>query len=199
MLRRESLIPASRLVSAVTEGFPFHARPADQAIFLCNALECLGASQNYKVSRGLPGRQSSDLALDLTWWEPGWGTVLVAGCEWGVAGDVAAAFTNLMTIKAPTKLLIFRTREAGAEREDILLRTDIDAVLKALGAAILDFSQHLEGEHYVLLERLEAQSTFRSYEFRVPVDGRLALEFKEAAQVFQRCEAGAAITLALTR
>lgn len=104
---------------------------------------------------------------------------------WGNAGEAFAAFTRLMTRKSAMKLLIFGSRHAGAEREDILLRTDTEAVLTALGSALLDFSQHMKGEVYVLVERVEQQSTFRHYQFAVPSDGKLALRFEEAAHLFR--------------
>jgi hypothetical protein len=184
LLLEKAPLTASNLVSAITADFPFYAPPVDQATFLGRALESLGSSLSYRVVRGQSGRHIGEPHLHMTWRDPGRGTVLAAECEWGVAGDVAAAFERLMTVKAPMKLLIFRSCHAGAERQDILLRTDIDAILKAVGAAILDFGQHVEGETYILLERVEQESVFRSYEFRVPANGKLALQFEEAAQVF---------------
>ncbi len=185
----------ANLLSATTAGFPFRAPQSDQTMFVRRALQALGESLSYRVICEGPGRHfdAHEPSLDLTWWEPGTGTILAADCEWGVAGDVAAAFERLMAVKAPMKLLIFGSRRAGNERQDILLRTDIEAVLKAIGAAILDFGQHLEGELYVLLERLEQEPLFRSYEFRVPADGKLKLQFEQAAQVFRAREACAAI------
>jgi hypothetical protein len=185
LLLGKAPLTASKLVSAITAGFPFHAPPVDQAIFFRRELERLGSSLAYKMVRTQPGRPIGEPHFDVTWWEPGRGTILAAECEWGVAGDVAAAFQTLMSVKAPMKLLIFRSRHAGGERQDISLRTDIDAVLKAVGAAILDFSQHIKGETYVLLECVEQESLLRSYEFRVPASGKLALRFEEAAQVFR--------------
>ncbi len=179
-------VTVSNLVARLTDGFPLQGRPNDQALFLRRALGSLGTSLNYKVS---PMRTLGGSSLDLTWWEPGRGTILAADCEWGAAGDVAAAFTRLMTIKAAIKLLIFSTRQAGAERPDVLLRTDHDAVMMAIGAALLDFAQHVEGEYYVLLERSDQKPAFRSYEFCVPANGKLALGFQEAANVFRPIEA----------
>ncbi len=185
MLLGEARWPVSQLVSDITQGFPFHATTADQTTFLRRSLERLGKSLGYTVASPRSGGVMTESRLDLAWWEPGAGTILVADCEWGNAGEVAAAFTALMTVKAPMKLLIFRSRQAGGEREDVLLRSDTEAVLTAVGAALIDFNQHLEGEHYVLLERLDRQPEFRTYEFLVPAHGRLALGFGEAAHVFR--------------
>ncbi|MGI9104047.1 MAG: hypothetical protein ACR2IF_16525 [Terriglobales bacterium] len=188
MLLGESPLTFAALTSALTEHFPYHATPADQMAFLRRALERLGTSLGYRVTPPHLERPHSDPCLDLVWWEPGRGTVLAADCDWGNAGEVAAAFTQLMTLKAPMKLLIFRTRHAGSERQDITLRTDIAAVLRAVGAAVVDFSQHLQGELYLLAELVPQQRIFRAYEFVVPVNGRLALSFEEAARVFRQQE-----------
>ena len=145
MLLGKAPLTAVELVSTITESFPLHATAVDQTKFLRNALERLGISLGYTMASPQFGFRPNDSSFTLTWWQPGIGTVLAIACEWGNAGDVASAFTNLMTIKAPMKLVIFGSRDAGVERPDILQRTDIDAVRKAVGAAIVDFSQHLEG------------------------------------------------------
>jgi hypothetical protein len=186
MLLGKAPLELCDLVSAVTAGFPFHATKIDQRMFLRRTLEQLGISLGYKVFVPF-GALPSESSLAVAWWELGRGTVFAAGCDWGNAGDVARAFTHLMTIKAPLKLLMFRSRDAGADRPDILLRSDIGAVLKALGAAIVDFRQHLEGELYVLIEGREQQS-FRAYEFLVPTTGKLGLDFEEAGKAFRELD-----------
>ncbi len=180
----EIRLPVADLVSRVTERFPFHADTVDQTNFLRRALQELGSSLGYRVL-GSQSNPAPGECLDLTWWEPGIGTILAADCVWGNAGEVFAAFTRLMTRKSAMKLLVFCARQSGAEREDILLRTDTEAVLTALGSALLDFSQHLKGELYVLVERVEQQSLFRHYEFAVPSDGKLAFRFDEAPLLFR--------------
>ena len=193
MLRGNAPLTAVELVSAIIESFPSHATDVDQTAFLRRSLERLGTSHGYKVVSPHTDLQPGEAAFVLHWWEPGTGTILAAGCAWGNAGEVAAALTTLMTVKAPMKLLIFRSREAGAERPDILLRTDIHAVLTASGAALLDFRQHLQGELYLLLEHVQNEPRFRSYEFRVPADGKLALAIPAAAQMFRALEPCAAV------
>ena len=185
---RKAPLSAGELVSVVTESFPLHATPADQTISLRRALERLGTSLGYNAVVLQFSPWPNDSSFTLTWRQPGTGTVLAIACEWGNAGDVAAAFTNLMTIKAPMKLLIFASRDAGAEREDILQRTDLDAVRTAVGAALVDFSQHQEGELYVLLERVPQEGVFRAYDFVIPASGKLALQFEDAAHMFRACE-----------
>ncbi len=180
----EIKLPIDDLVSRITERFPFHATIVDQTNFLRRALQELGSSLGYRVL-GSPSNFASGECLDLAWWEPGTGTVLAADCAWGNAGEVFAAFTRLMTRKSAVKLLVFCGRQAGADREDILLRSDTDAVLAALGSALLDFRQHLTGELYVLVERVERQSLFRYYQFAVPSDGKLAFPIEEAPLLFR--------------
>ena len=182
-------LSAGELVSAITESFPPHATPADQTISLRRGLERLGTSLGYNVVILQFSPWLNDSSFTLTWRQPGTGTVLAIACEWGNAGDVAAAFANLMTIKAPMKLVIFGSRDAGAERSDVLQRTDLDAVRKAVGAALVDFSQHQEGELYVLLERVPQEGVFRAYDFVIPANGNLALQFEDAAYVFRACDA----------
>ena len=189
MLLGKAPLTAVELVSTITESFPLHATAVDQTKFLRNALERLGISLGYTMASPQFGFRPNDSSFTLTWWQPGIGTVLAIACEWGNAGDVASAFTNLMTIKAPMKLVIFGSRDADVERPDILQRTDIDAVRKAVGAAIVDFSQHLEGELYVLLERVLQEGVFRAYDFVIPANGKLALQFEDAAHVFRAREA----------
>ncbi len=191
MLLGDAPVTTARLTSKVTEGFPFYSPEVDQTAFLARGLESLGKSLDYSVMTG-QGSHGSKPSLDICWRQPGRGIALAAQCCWGTAGEVAEVFTNLMSVKAPLKLLIFRTRPSGAERQDVLVRSDIDAVLKALGVTMLDYAQHLEGEIYVLLERVDQQ--FRSYEFRVPASGKLTLGFEQAARMFcvQECVAAAA-------
>ena len=180
----------ARLVSAINVGFPFGLPQGDQTMFLRRTLEMLGKSLNCRIRFDQRGRlfESDRPSLNLSWWQPGTGTTLAVTCEWGLAGDVANAFERLMAVKAPMKLLIFCTRQAGNERRDILLRTDTDAVLKAIGASIIDFGQHFEGELYVLLESVQQTSMFRSYEFRVPTTGKLAVNFERASCLFSRTD-----------
>ncbi len=165
--------------------------PNDQRTSLTQAaLEKLGKSCGYTVFLSEPGRQiyRPEWLLDLVWWEPGKGSVLAVECEWGDAGQILCGFRKLMATKAPLKLMIFRSRRAGAEKQDILFRTDIDAILQVLGTSLIDFSEHVEGETYLLLECVEAAPTFNMYEFRVPTDGKLQAEFKDASALFHRRE-----------
>ena len=197
MLFTSAPVSNSRLITTITSHFLFRAPRSDQAGFIKDALDRLGRSLGYRVSSPETTRQHSprEWLLDVVWWQPGAGTMLAAKWEWGNAGDIMHGFEKLMSVKAPLKMMVFCTRQAGAERPDILLRTDSDAVLQALGASLIDFSQHLEGETYVLLEYMEDTSAFRAYEFRAPGDGRLATTFEGAKALFRYVE-GVSLTAA---
>ncbi len=184
MILGNAPLTTGKLVSRITEDYPFQSPDTDQQMFLGRSLERLGISLNYRVIR----RELGSVSNAICWWEAGNGVTLIADCCWGVAGEVAAAFKDLMTIKAPMKLLTFRSRAVGFERQDLLLRADIDAVFKSVAASMLDFAQHVEGESYVLLERVDKQAMFRCYEFTVPRSGRLDLRFEEASRVFRPAE-----------
>lgn len=176
-----------KLVAAVSSGFLFRVPERDQTNLVKAALEKLGSCLGYTVLVSDPGRQHDhEWLLDLVWWEPGRGTLLAVECEWGDTGEIMHAFERLMATKAPLKLMVFRSRRTGAEKLDILFRTNIEAILQALGTSLIDFSQHIQGETYVLLEHAEEESIFRIYEFHVPVDGKLAMKFSDAPMLFRR-------------
>ncbi len=191
-----SPVTVSEIVNAVVSNFLFGAPRDAQIVSIKHALEKLGIPRGYRVyfTPLRRPRIEREWLLGLAWWEPGRGTVLAAECQWGDAADILHDFERLMAVKSPLKLLIFASRRAGAEREDVLMRTDIDAVLQVLGTALADFSQHVEGETYVLLEHVESNSTFHAYEFRVPKDGKLNVSFEQARTLFRRLEIAAAMS-----
>lgn len=183
-------VTVSEIVTAVVSNFLFGAPKDARTTSIKHALEKLGASLGYRVfyTPLRRPRDPNEWLLGLAWWQPGRGTALACECQWGNAGDIVHDFERLLAVKAPLKLMIFCSRQAGAEREDVLLRTDADAILQALGASLIDFTQHVEGETYVLLEHVESNATFHAYEFRVPADGKLAIKFDDARQLFRRIE-----------
>ncbi len=183
-------VSVSELAAAVTANFLYGAPRNAQTISVKHALEKLGIAHGYRVfcTESCDQHNGREWILDLAWWQPGLGTVLACECEWGKAGDVLHKFEKLLAIKAPLKLMIVCSRHAGAERQDILFRTDTEAILKVLGTALIDFSQHVAGETYVLLEHVESDSQFRAYEFRVEEDGKTACDFCDAATLFRRIE-----------
>src|SRR5512138_3014523 len=194
MLFGTAPISAADLVAAVTANLLYGAPRAAQATSIKHALEKFGISRGYRVFFSEAAEQANgrEWMLDLAWWQPGQGTMLAAECEWGNSGAILNKFEKLLALKAPLKLMIVASRRAGAERQDILFRTDSDAILKVMGTALIDFAQHVAGESYVLLEHVECDSRFRAYEFRVPNDGKLDCDFCDAAALFRPVELPAA-------
>lgn len=190
MLLGPTPVTVSEILTAVVANFLSGAPKSAQTSSIKHALEKLGKSLGFTVFSTDRKHQhdNHEWLLDLSWWEPGRGTVLACECEWGNAGEIVHDFEKLLAIKAPLKLMIFCSRRAGAEREDVLLRTDIDAILQAVGTALLDFNQHVAGETYVLLEHVESNSTFRAYEFRAPKDGKLEISIHKLKELFRRIE-----------
>lgn len=188
MLFGPTPVSADKLIAAVTANFPFGAPRPDQSRALKRAMDQLGRGLNFTVffSDNNDRRHEREWILDLVWWSPGTGSVAAMKCEWGNAGAVVEQFHKLMGIKSPLKVMVFSTRQAGAERPDVLQRKDTSAMLHALGHCAIDFSQHVAGEHYLLLELVEEESAFRAYELRVTADGKLGVPFDSALQVFRR-------------
>ncbi len=180
-------VALSQLIHAVAADFVPGAPRNIQSSAVRHALDKLGGSLGYQVfvTDSERSRTDRDWLLDVVWWDPGHGVVLAANCRWGNAGQIAHGFQRLLAVKAPTKFMVFGSRQAGGERQDIALRTDIDAVLQALGIQLIDFSQHVEGETFGLLEHVEEDSAFRAYEFQVPVDGKLSAKYEHAGRLFR--------------
>ena len=187
MLFGSAPISVSQLVAAVRSGFAFLVPGGDQTSLVKAALEKIGIAHGYTVVAGPSGRHPGhpEWLLDLVWWERGRGAVLAVECRWGDAGEILRGFETLMATKAPLKLMVCRSRRPGAEKQDILFRTDTEAILQALGTALIDFSQHVAGETYVLMEHAEEESAFHAYEFHVPSDGKLTTKFKDASSLFR--------------
>lgn len=190
MLFGTAPVTVPELITTITSSFLFHTPTTDRTHLIRDALKKLGKSLGYAVFVSELGSQRNhrEWLLDLVWWEPGRGAVLAAECEWGNAGEIMRDFEKLLAVKAPLKLMIFCSRRAGAERQDVLFRTDSGAILQALSASLVDFRQHVEGETYVLLEHVVEDSAFRAYEFRVPASGKLPEKFEDAKKLFRHVE-----------
>ncbi len=186
-------VSTSELAAAVISNFLYGAPRAAQTTSIKHALEQLGVARGYRVfcTESCEQHNGREWLLDLAWWQPGQGTALACECEWGNSGEILHKFEKLLAVKAPLKLMIVASRRAGAERQDILFRTDTEAILKVLGTSLIDFSQHVAGETYILLEHVENDSHFRAYEFRVEQDGKISCDFCDAAKLFQSIEIGA--------
>ncbi len=190
MLFGTNPVPISEITATVLSQFLKGLPREAQTAAVRHALQKLGVARGFRVAGNSLSGEDDDghWRLDLAWWQPGQGTLLACQCEWGKSGDMLRKFERLLAVKAPLKLMVVRSRRAGAERQDVLFRTDTEAILKVLGTALIDFAQHVAGETYVLLERLESDSKFCAYEFCVPADGKLDRDFSDAASLFRPIE-----------
>ncbi len=103
---------------------------------------------------------------DLIWWDntPGRkGVALAAECEWSTRqGAAIDDFEKLLTVKAPLKLFICRTRRH-------------DEVRGQIAATLKEFRQHVAGEKYVICEvRQSKKWTCYLYHVKHVKRGRVA-------------------------
>ncbi len=180
-------VDRDRILEAILSGFPFRGTRGDRRIAIKRALERLGKSLSYAIyySESHENGRNGAFTVDVAWWHVGRGMAFAAECEWGNAGAAAEALKKLLALKAPLKMLAFNSRRAGSERQDIAAREDTQAFLEVLGHAMLDFTQHVQGERYLLLELVQAENRFQAYEFTVPDHGLLDIPRSEARTVFQ--------------
>jgi hypothetical protein len=80
--------------------------------------------------------------------------------EWGRNKDMWHDFGKLLVVKAPLKLMVFdkQASETTETIEECCMR---------------EFTQHVEGEHYLLLEFDTRNEETHAFPFRVPSNGRL--------------------------
>lgn len=91
--------------------------------------------------------------------------LLAVESEWGGARNVWEDFDKLMHIKAPLKVMILSTSRHGDQSE---------AILKGICELYMQkFSQHVEGEEYLLIEFVDPHETVHCHHYRVPKNGTL--------------------------
>jgi hypothetical protein len=122
-----------------------------------------------------PSIFQGEYLLDVIWQKPAPCADLLLACEseWGDCGSVWEDFEKLMHVKASLKLMIFCTGDH--EKDFSKIRKGIESKYMA------EFTQHLEGETYILLEFTARPQGVHGYEFIVPpTQGRLdAVRFHE--------------------
>lgn len=97
-------------------------------------------------------------------WKRGDGVSLAAMSGWGDREELETSFVHLEMIKAPQKLLLYTCARWQ------------DAVLDQLGAALLRYPHHIEGEEYIALNLLGAESSIAAHVRRISASGRITLE-----------------------
>jgi hypothetical protein len=134
-----------------------------------NLLYELGCNYGLAFCRkkGLPQEKELDVQewlLDLVWIDKATMAIRLA-----VESEFASSmpgrlddFEKLMSIKSPLKLFIYATRNLN----------ESDEVREKLADYLLRFSQHLEGEEYLLMEVMKGRPGF--YHYLVPNSGSVS-------------------------
>jgi len=120
-------------------------------------LEEIGLRKHYDVLYSNREKDLHEFLVDLTWWDRvNKVTVLACECEFGNTRDmpgnperVGEDFDKLMSIKAFFKLMIFDSYESKHSKDQT------QKILENLTSRFLEFSQHIEGEIYMLLDTRE--------------------------------------------
>lgn len=111
--------------------------------------------------------RQGEYMLDIVWFRNSdtADIVLAVECEWGGKRNVLEDFDKLLHIKAPLKVMIFSTSRHDEQAQ---------AVLKEIQASYMEkFTQHVEGEHYILIEFVDPQKKAFCHSYLVPTNGQL--------------------------
>jgi hypothetical protein len=134
------------------------------------SLRLLGNERGKVVA---PDDEQAEFMLDLIWWrdKDSNDIDLAVECDWGNQKAVEYDFGKLLSIKAPLKLMVYGT--STNEKQDVLIREGIEKHYME------KFSQHVAGEHYVLVEVDVPENLAFAYEILVSEHGSLQKpEFK---------------------
>jgi hypothetical protein len=97
-------------------------------------------------------------------WKRGDAVTLAAISGWGDRDELERSFVRLETIKAPQKLLFYTCARWQ------------EAVLDQLAAALLRYPHHIEGEEYIAVNMLGAESRIAAHVRRIGRGGSITLE-----------------------
>jgi hypothetical protein len=104
----------------------------------------------------------SALARQLTlYWKRGDGIMATFLSAWGDRQELERRFQILETIKAPQKTIIYSCAKWQ------------DAVLEQLGAALLRYPHHIEGEQYLALNLLGSEQKMAAHSIVIGRNGNL--------------------------
>jgi hypothetical protein len=104
----------------------------------------------------------SALARQLTlYWKRGDGIMATFLSAWGDRQELERRFQILETIKAPQKTIIYSCAKWQ------------DAVLEQLGAALLRYPHHIEGEQYLALNLLGSEQRMAAHSIVIARNGNL--------------------------
>jgi hypothetical protein len=119
-------------------------------------------------------KEEGEFLLDLLWWRDSESNdiVLAVESEWGGERAVCHDFGKLLNIKSPLKVMIYDTNRQALQ--SLRIRQSIEQLY------MKKFTQHVEGEKYLLVEINAVENIVCAYEFLVEKNGGLTeVEFKE--------------------
>jgi hypothetical protein len=123
-------------------------------------LTAAGHERNMKIALHEEG--DSALARQLTlFWKHGDGVMGAFLSGWGDRQELERRFQSLEIIKSPLKTIIYSCVKWQ------------DAVLEQLGAALLRYPHHIEGEQYLALNLLGSEQKMAAHAIVIPRDGNL--------------------------
>ena len=153
---------ANRLVPKLANEIQRHGREADWTHLLNVALREIGKDLKHVVNPDPDNGEPSQFLLDLVWWRNAedMDIALAVESEWGRNNEVWHDFGKLLVIKSPLKLMIFEKQPK-----------DTVKIIQEL--YMQKFTQHIQGEHYLLIEFNTPQKEACPFHFLVPASGRL--------------------------
>jgi len=123
-------------------------------------LTALGRERSMNIALHEEG--DSALARQLTlYWKHGDGIMAAFLSGWGDRQELERRFQVLETIKAPQKAIIYSCMKWQ------------DAVLEQLGAALLRYPHHIQGEQYLALNLLGNEQKLAAHSIVIARDGNL--------------------------
>jgi hypothetical protein len=123
-------------------------------------LTTIGRRYGAAVESQEDGGSSLEKQLTL-YWKQGDGIAAAFLSGFGDREELEHRFQRLESIKAPQKAVLFSCSRWQ------------DAVMEQLGAALLRYPHHIEGEQYLTLNLLGNEQRLAVYEFTVPRNGPL--------------------------
>ena len=123
-------------------------------------LTAVGRERSMEIALREEG--DSALARQLTlYWKRGDGIMAAFLSAWGDRQELERRFQVLETIKAPQKTIIYSCAKWQ------------DAVLEQLGAALLRYPHHIEGEQYLALNLLGSEQKLAAHSIGIARNGNL--------------------------
>jgi len=168
MLFGESPIDPRSLFESLVEGVTLKVRnnePWTKAVK--DVLLEIGKKKGDYYVAPDPSVDQPEFLLDLLWFRDAKTNdiVLAVESEWGNKKNVLDDFGKLMHIKAPLKMMVLSTSRHGDQSKEV-----ISGIQKLY---MENFSQHVKGEVYLLVEFVHPELCAHSFLFEVPNDGKL--------------------------